>query len=163
MFYLLPVYYPQVLLVFWVVYCHFEGLTVTDDMTRQVLLYLFHGKCSKRVMKKGFKEDMPIVCIRKQYVAGSYNFSKFVKYFAKLTDYVDSHEGEFMAVLTEGAKPCETILWMVENCLRTVGKLPHSPLGHACMSTASAWDSVEPYKKEWMWYYTGGWRRQCLN
>ena len=104
-------------------------------------------------MKRGYKEDTPIQSIRNQYVAGAYNFSKFVHHFLPLTKYVNDHEDEILPVLTEGLEPPENFRWMVENCLRTVGKVAHSPLGHSCMSTPDAWDSVEPYKKEWMWYW----------
>ena len=34
---------PQVLYVFFVLYCYYEGLTQTQDETREVLLYIFHG------------------------------------------------------------------------------------------------------------------------
>ena len=81
-----------------------------------------------------------------------YNFAKFVKHFKPLTQYVDDHEDEVLPWLTDPSiAPPKEFQSLSEQCLRAVGQLTNSPLGHACMSTGSAWNKVEPYKKEWMW------------
>ena len=103
-------------------------------------------------MKKGVKQDTPIQSIRKQYVAGVYSFAKFVNHFEPLSKYVDDNEKEVLPFLTTPSRtPPKEFQAIAEQCLRSVGRLKNSPFGQACMSTASAWNKVEPYKKAWMW------------
>ena len=142
------------ILVVWIVYCYYEGLTLTSDLARPVLLYLFRGKCSLRALKRGCKEDDPIKAIRKQYIFGTYTFAKCLKYFEPLTKYLSKHKAEVLPLLTDThgkLTPTKEFLVMTEKCLRAVGLAPRSPLGHLCMKSGKDWDNVEPFKKEWMW------------
>ena len=67
------------------------GLSRSSDLVREVLVYLFHGKCVLHQTQRGKKRSTIIVELRRQHVHGLSIFSKSTQSFSKHVNYVLDH------------------------------------------------------------------------
>ena len=124
-------------------YCDIEGITITQDLGRQVLLYLCYG----RYIDKG--KSCPIIrCLHYKTMQGRSRFGKYVVvHFVKFIEGVEAHPewAAFFDDLGKGDAPTE-YLALVEMGLRSFGSDIHT-MGSRAMDSKERWFSVQYWSK----------------
>ena len=125
-------------------YCDLEGLTMSQDMTRQVLLYLcYYGSYED----KG--KEFPIIrCLHYKTIQGRHRFGKYVhSHFEKFIQGVKQHPEwtKFFDDLGKGDAPIEYLV-LVEIGLRSFGDDIHA-MGSRAMDSKERWFAVDLWRK----------------
>ena len=141
--------FAQVKLVFHVLYCYFEGLSRTSDLSRKNLVYLFHGKCVKRQTGRGWKHSSIIFEIRRQFMHRANNFGKGLDvHFEKLIKYLNKHPQLKDVLLDHKHNGTPQLLAYTEVGLRACAKANQLVVGRNCLQSGSAWKKVDYWKKK---------------
>ena len=135
--------FPQYLYTFHVHYCELEGLQMSHNLARQVLLYLFYGTYGSG------KKQFPLIrCLHYKTIQGRHRFGKYVSlHFAKFLAAVNEHPEwtTFFDDLGKGDAPTEYLV-LVECGLRSFGSDIHA-MGSRAMDSEERWFAVAVWRK----------------
>jgi hypothetical protein len=126
-------------------YCDLEGISRTNNLAREILLYMFYGTYWLR----GKQVDI-IKCLHYKIIAGRHRFGKFVtKHFAAFLEAYDKNVDEWEKYLTDcgkgGNAPKEYCL-LVEVGLRSFGRDMHA-MGTLALRSKDNWAAVQTWRK----------------
>ena len=138
--------FGKIRVVFYVLYCYAQGLTMTNDVARQVLIYVFLGKALMR------SEPVDImVAMHKRLQTGLHRFTHL--------DSITVAWAELFSMLTrtpklqtllddkgEGSAP-KAYVTTVERCLRKYAFQKQTPFGAYAMESYKTWTEVAFWKK----------------
>lgn len=134
--------FAQFKVVFHIWYCYFEGLSRSSDLAREVLVYLFHGKCAVRQTKRGDKRSTIIFELRRQYMHGCNIFAKAPKSFAKFINYLALVPAQKMALTDLKFEEARQFCALAELGLRNFALTESRPLGKHAMRSGEDWEKV---------------------
>ena len=138
--------HAHVLYAYFIHYCAAEGLTMSHDMTRQVMLYLFYGEW---IHKKTQRTYSVLRCIHLQATNGRRRFANYVAGpFANLITLLRDKQ-ELTALLLDhgkGEAPAEYLV-AVEEGLRAMGTKSVHTMGGGAMNSSESWGKVSPWRK----------------
>ena len=142
--------FAQCLYTFYVEYCFREGLSMTSDMSREVLLYIFYGTFTWTYKKKSVSHTRtkPVLFwLQKRVSQGRSRFSQNAeKYFQKFVRLVKQNQwNEFLQDNGLGDPPVE-YLAAVEEGLRAYSADIHTMGTHVLRSPAH-WKDVSKWRK----------------
>jgi hypothetical protein len=135
--------FPQYLYTFHVHYCDLEGLEMSQNLARKVLLYIFYG-----TYKQNHKAYPVIRCLHYKTIQGRHRFGKYVvNHFAKFIEAVNAHPEwtAFFDDLGKGDAPMEYLV-LVETGLRSFGLDIHA-MGSRAMDSEERWFAVSVWRK----------------
>ena len=139
--------FAQVMYTFHVLYCDAEGLTTTNNLAREVLLYVFYGSWFPPGQK--IERPWPVIrCLHKKVIAGRHRFGKYVKnHFGEFIDTLTNHKDwkSFMLDKGEGTAPMKYLI-LIEKGLRSFGMDIHA-MGSGAMRTRAKWAAVPVWRK----------------
>ena len=135
--------FAQYLYTFHVFYCDLEGLQMSNDLARKVLLYLFYGTYKQN------NKDFPVIrCLHYKTIQGRHRFGKYVhKHFAEFIAEVAKNPEwtAFFDDLGKGDAPLK-YLALVETGLREFGSDIHA-MGSRAMDSQERWFAVDVWRK----------------
>ena len=142
--------FGQCLYTFYVEYCFREGLAMTSDLSRQVLLYIFYGSFVWTYRKKKISHERRksvLFWLQKKVSQGR---SRFVQnadtYFTKFVSLVKEKKWQkFLHDKGEGDPPVE-YLGAVEEGLRAYSVDIHT-MGTHVLRTPEHWKNVAKWRK----------------
>lgn len=136
--------FGEVLYVFWIFYCKYEGITRTQDLARIVLIYIFFALLTGPRGKK-----WPVVrYIHRLVTNGRHRFASTTSlHFGELFKLMEAHPHlqRFLTDKGEGDVPVEYNA-AVENGLRSHGCDLHA-MGTNAMRSADDWSAVRKWMK----------------
>ena len=128
---------------FHVHYCQLEGLDITSDLARDVLLYVFYGEYTDK------SKEYPVMrCLHYKTIQGRHRFGKYVQnHFAKFIEACNEHPewSVFFDDLGKGDAPIEYLV-LVEQGLRSFGSDIHA-MGSRAMESQERWFVVAVWRK----------------
>ena len=126
-------------------YCDLEGISRTNNLAREIVLYVFYGKYWLR----GKQVDI-IKCLHYKIIAGRHRFGKFVtQHFAAFLEAYEAHADEWAKYLTDcgkqGTAPKQYCM-LVEVGLRSFGRDIHC-MGTLALRSKENWAGVQVWRK----------------
>ena len=142
--------FAQCLYTFYVEYCFREGLAMTSDMSREVLLFIFYGTFTWTYKKKSVSHtsEKPVLFwLQKRVSQGRSRFvQKADRYFEKFMRLVKQHKWEhFLRDYGVGNPPVE-YLAAVEEGLRAFTQDIHT-MGTHVLRSPDVWKGVSKWRK----------------
>jgi hypothetical protein len=140
--------FSEVLYTFFALYCYYEGLLQSQTLTRQVLLYIFHGKYLHR-KKDRAPQLYPIVHgIHFKTTFGRSRFAKHVALrFSKFIELSQGKPGWRLMLDDKGvADAPQEYMDAIEAGLRAYGEDKYA-MGSAAMNSRETWGNVEIWRK----------------
>ena len=134
---------------------HVLGLSRSSDLAREVLVYLFHGKCPVRETQRGQKRSSIIFELRRQYMHGLNVFSKATLSFQKFVNYLALVPQQKMGLTDPKFETTSEFVVYAELGLRTFAMTSNRPLGKHAMRSAKDWGQVHLWKKRETWVHVG--------
>ena len=138
---------------FYALYCHFEGLDVTSDIARKILLFIFYGHYSyvtKDSKKRVVQKVKPM--LHWIHAKTSNGRSRFVtklqdnfEQFITLYNHPENDWEHFLTDKGEGNPPMEYLI-AFELGLRNYGTQPHAMRTHP-LRTPEYWGQVPKWRK----------------
>ena len=124
-------------------YCELEGIDITNDLVRNIELYVFYGTYIDKM------KSYPIMrCLHYKTIGGRSRFGKYVKTnFTPFIEAVEKHPEwkEFFDDLGKGETPMDYLV-LVEKGFRSFGADIHA-MGTRALESKERWFAVERWRK----------------
>ena len=134
---------------------HVLGLSRSSDLAREVLIYLFHGRCAVRETKRGPKRSPIIFALRTHYMHGLNVFAKAPQSFEKFINYLLLVPQQKMGLTDPKFETTPEFISYAEMGLRQFASGSNLPLGKHAMRSANDWSKVHVWKKRETWVHVG--------
>ena len=131
------------------------GLSRSSDLAREVLVYLFHGKCAPRETMRGPKRSPIIFALRTQYMHGLNIFSKATQSFQDFIQYLTLVPQQRMGLTDPTFETEPEFICYSERGLRNFASSANHPLGKHAMRSMKDWSQVHAWKKRETWVHVG--------
>ena len=131
------------------------GLSRSSDLAREVLVYLFHGKCAPRETMRGPKRSPIIFALRQQYMHGLNIFSKASQSFKDFVNYLALVPQQRMGLTDPTFETQPEFICYSERGLRKFAESDNLPLGKHAMRSMKDWNLVHAWKKRETWVHVG--------
>ena len=145
--------FAEVLYTFHAYYCYYEGLALTSDMARAVMLFMFYGNYQWQTRQRKTKQIVHrtksfLFFVSKKMLNGRSRFVDGVREnFSTFLSLLDKNEKwrEFLQDKGEGSPPMEYLI-AVEDGLRAYANNIHA-MGSHPLRSSEYWRKVDTWRK----------------